>query len=115
MSETGNERFLLVVLCAAKPGREQEFTRWYDQVHIPDVLTAVDGVVSAERFEFADTQGSDPPDFPYLALYEVRARDLPSMQRAFERAATTWSAQPGLHRTDSRADFRAWYFTPIGG
>jgi hypothetical protein len=53
-----------VTLCDVDPARQQEFNRWYNEVHIPEVLTCP-GWLSATRFE--STQGQ--PQF--LAIYEL--------------------------------------------
>jgi hypothetical protein len=64
---------ILLVLTRPLPGREEEYHRWYTDVHLAEVL-ARPGFVSARRFEL--TGGLDVPDFArsehrYLALYEV--------------------------------------------
>ncbi|HEY9312469.1 hypothetical protein [Williamsia sp.] len=40
-----------------------EFNRWYDEIHIPEILT-VDGFVSARRFTSADGT-------KFVAVYEI--------------------------------------------
>ena len=42
---------LMVVLSNAKPGQEDEFNRWYSQVHVLDTINKLDGFLSAQRFE----------------------------------------------------------------
>jgi hypothetical protein len=105
-------KFTLVVLTGAAPGREEEFDDWYESVHIPDVLS-VDGVVAAQRFEFVDVQGGDPPEPRQLVLYEVDAPNVRAVQEAFARAHAEWSQEPERHRSDSNGGkFCAWYFMP---
>ncbi len=53
--------------------REDEFNKWYDEVHIPDV-TSVSGVVSGRRFRKAG--GADDGGYPYLAIYELDTEDV---------------------------------------
>lgn len=52
---------------------EAEFNRWYDEVHIPQLIDRVPGVHAARRFQFADDQfdGTTPPAHGYLTLYEI--------------------------------------------
>lgn len=58
---------LVVGTTCTEPGKDQEFNRWFNEVHIPEVLK-VPGMLSAERFESIDT----PSDFPkYLAIYQL--------------------------------------------
>jgi hypothetical protein len=54
--------------------REDEFNRWYDEQHVPDLL-AVPGVVSAQRFALTDATGEGKPGWSYLALYELETDD----------------------------------------
>lgn len=47
------------------PSREKELSDWYDNIHIPDVLT-VPGVISCIRFRISDQQLVD--DAPRLTF-----------------------------------------------
>jgi hypothetical protein len=72
------EQNLLLVFTNAAAGREDEFHRWYDETHIPDVL-AVPGVVSAQRYAVApvetpEVEGAplpEPPAHGYLVAYSL--------------------------------------------
>ena len=69
---------ILLVFSNPVEGRDEEFNAWYDSVHLSDVL-AVDGVVSAQRFEIEHVDAPEvdgaptppPPAHRYLALYEL--------------------------------------------
>jgi hypothetical protein len=67
------------VFTEAMPDREEEFNKWYDEVHLREVLE-IDGFVAAQRFVLSDSQvpGLDVSAAPgrYLAIYEVEAPDL---------------------------------------
>lgn len=57
------------------PDREAEFNRWYDEVHLPQILQRVPGIVAARRYRISDTQlesGATPPRV-YLTVYEAEA------------------------------------------
>ncbi len=56
----------------SSPEREQEYNTWYDEVHIPQLLT-LDGIVGARRLRPVDGQG------PYVAIYELEGDDLPAI------------------------------------
>ena len=68
----------LLVFSNPVDGQEEEFNAWYDSTHVPDVL-AVDGVISAQRFEIEsvdtpEVEGAPsppPPAHRYLAMYEL--------------------------------------------
>ena len=51
-------------------GHDDEFNKWYDGVHVPELL-AIPGVVSAQRFEVAAPEGAPKPAHSYLAVYRL--------------------------------------------
>ena len=60
-------------------GDKETFENWYDEVHIPDVLSAP-GLRNAQRFVLADTKpmpGVDSPDLGHLAYYELEGDPTP--------------------------------------
>lgn len=80
-------RAMHVVQVNARPGQVEEFTRWYDMVHVPDVLS-IPGVLGARRYELADEQlGRRAREYPYrfLTLYELDG-DPAEIVRAIDRA-----------------------------
>ncbi len=58
----------------ADPARETEFNQWYDQVHIPDVLTTP-GFLRAWRFE---NHKPGPGEGKFVAAYEIESDDIDS-------------------------------------
>jgi hypothetical protein len=56
------------------PGREDEFERWYQEVHLPE-LVALDGFVSAQRFNREMPLGS-AQSWPHMAIYEIETDDI---------------------------------------
>jgi hypothetical protein len=68
-------RYKFIVLSNPVEGAVQEYNRWYDERHIPDVL-AVDGVISAERSHLLTSNREDGPRQQYLAIYEIESDDL---------------------------------------
>ncbi len=77
----------LVATRCTDPAREEEFNRWYDEVHLPDILS-IPHVVAAQRFRLArDASRSPGPwaaeDGPrYLAIYELDTDDPDLILRA---------------------------------
>ncbi|MFM8303659.1 MAG: hypothetical protein ACKOA9_05085 [Actinomycetota bacterium] len=56
-------------------GTEDEFNRWYDEVHLPEVL-ATPGIRSAQRFRLLETDITHnsvmpKPTHGYLLIYEI--------------------------------------------
>jgi hypothetical protein len=69
-------KHIMVALSNAAEGREEEFNKWYTEIHIPDVLK-VPGVVAAQRFRLSPVQRFEPPfAYGYFALYEVETDNL---------------------------------------
>jgi hypothetical protein len=62
-------RALLIVRSNVVPAREAEYNRWYNEVHLRDML-AVPGVLSARRYESL----LDEPK--YAAVYELESEDV---------------------------------------
>ena len=55
----------LSVRATVEAGREDEFNRWYNSEHIPDVVNMFPGCLGASRFKVMDGDGSHQ----YMALY----------------------------------------------
>lgn len=53
----------------SSPDRVEEFNKWYDEVHLHELL-ALDGFISARRLRPVSDDG------PYVALYEIEGDDL---------------------------------------
>ena len=68
-------RHTMLVLVNAKEGRDEEFNRWYEDVHLTDIL-AVPGFIAARRFEAADVQMTGVPKHRYMTLYEIETDDI---------------------------------------
>jgi hypothetical protein len=91
-------RHLLVVHSRPTEGREDDYNRWYDETHLPDVLK-VEGFVSAKRFRAQPSIDGGLPEFPYLALYEIEAESLSDALAAVGRAAETMDISDALDRS----------------
>ncbi len=66
------------------PNKETEFNRWYDEIHIPEVLE-VDGVLSAKRMELAEQQLMAQQNHRYMAVYEL---DSSAVEQTLENIRT---------------------------
>ena len=70
-----SDKSIFLVFSNPVEGKDEEFNEWYDRVHVPEV-TAVPGVVSAQRFDVHeraadDTQAPLPPTHRYLTVWEL--------------------------------------------
>jgi len=93
-------KYTFVVLTNPVEGKEDEYNKWYNQHHIPDVIS-VPGFVSGHRFRLADTQfgGEASRAFKYLALYEIETDDLPALSARFQKELSSFHR--ALNRDDS--------------
>lgn len=104
------QKHILLGLSNVLPGRDEDFVRWIDEHHVPEILR-VPGFVSARRFTLSAEQYKDgPKPWRYATLYEVETDDLAAAFVAL-RAAT----QAGT-RTDTRdpGQIALWAFTQAG-
>ncbi len=72
----------LLVYSNSVEGKDEEFNRWYDEQHIPDVLR-VPGIVAAQRFE------TRTGDWKYLTIYELDTDDIDGVLAALMSRAGT--------------------------
>ena len=100
-------RHILVVFTNPVAGREEEFNRWYDDVHLAEVL-ALPGFVRAERFVASEAQLVKAGPWKYLAIYEIEADDPHQAMAALEAAAPDFVMSEAF---DSR-QVRSWTYTP---
>jgi uncharacterized protein (TIGR02118 family) len=82
------KKYVFVVYTKPTPGKEEEFNRWYDEVHIPDVLR-LPGFLSATRYRYEAVANTSESTHPYLALYTVETDDIHATQAALTAAANT--------------------------
>ena len=72
---------LMVEANCTDEGRDSEFNRWYDEVHVPDVLSA-SGFKSAARYSIKDAVKDKGK---YLAVYEIETDDIRRTMDAFTK------------------------------
>jgi hypothetical protein len=78
------------------PGRDREFNAWYDQQHLPEMVS-MPGFANGRRLQLveADPGGSRSP-FEYLVLYQLITGDLPSVFETFRRRSATMATSPAF-------------------
>jgi hypothetical protein len=85
--------YIQTVVTSPVPGREDEFNRWYDDVHLPEVL-AVPGFVAGQRY--ALTGLGAPDQRRYLCVYEIKTDDLAATLGALGAAAPTMTMSEAM-------------------
>ncbi len=90
------ERYVLFVYTRPMPGQEADFSRWYNNVHLREVLQ-VPGFVRAARWSFCH------PGAPvlrgrkgFLATYTIETKDIAETLAAFEEARRSMSFTSSL-------------------
>lgn len=85
------ERGLMLVFSnVTDASRVREFNRWYDEVHVREVLQ-VPGVVAATRYELDEDQmmpGDDGFGRRFLVVYELEAEDLKAVRDAIRATSS---------------------------
>jgi hypothetical protein len=66
-------------------GRDDEYNKWYDEVHMKDLL-GVSPFKSAERFRVAQVQGLPEGSHRYLAVYEFDGPPQTALDNMFAAA-----------------------------
>ncbi len=69
---------LLVGTNCNDPAREAEFNKWYDEIHLPDILKTP-GYTGATRYENSDPSEGQPK---FLAAYHIETDDIDAVMKA---------------------------------
>ena len=104
----GSGPWLVVVGNCNDPAREEEFNRWYDSVHVPDVV-GTPGVVNAQRYTCVHQRYGKGQ---YLAVYELDTHDFKKLDEDL-RAMREGEAARGQYTTLLSAPLNGIY-APIG-
>lgn len=70
---------MVVLINPASEQVEAEFNRWYDEVHIPQVVERIPGVTGATRLRLSKEQllpAEALPSRRYLTVYDIETDDL---------------------------------------
>ena len=86
---------LMLVFSNPAAGREDEYHRWYEEVHVPDVLR-VPGVESAQRHEISPVETEEiegapnppPPTHRFMVAYALSRSGQDVMQELSARVAS---------------------------
>jgi len=97
---------LWLVRVECREGAEEEFARWYDEEHLPELLK-IDGVRSAQRYSAADALAAHP--CRWLVVYELDG-DLEEIRERIAAGRSTRELHPALVRESSMSEF----FSPAG-
>ena len=85
----------MLVFTNAADGRDDDFNRWYDEVHLGEVLQ-VSAFTGARRFRTADAQVFADQPYRYLAIYEF-AGDAQDAIDQLMAASSTFNMSDAMH------------------
>jgi hypothetical protein len=89
-------RGILLVLSHCKdPARAAEFNRWYEDIHVADILET-GAFHTAYRYESLDPQATQAT---YLALYETEQSNPAKAREAMSKARADWAKRGRLSDT----------------
>ena len=78
-------KYIMVVPSAPTEGKEAEYNKWYDEIHVPEVC-AIPGITGAIRYKI-DPAGGPSNAQPYLAIYSVETDDPSAVIAELQRRA----------------------------
>ena len=73
-----------IVFSNCTEGSDEEFNRWYDEIHAPEVIEKTP-ITGCRRYRRSDAQMTDGAKFRYLAIYEFDC-DAESVKKALGEA-----------------------------
>ena len=104
------DRFVQVVFANPVAGKEDEFNDWYDNVHIPELLT-VPGMLSATRYTLHDAaiyqaDGGVAPEHRYMCVYELEG-DVDEIMGTIRKSVASGAVHMGdsLDLSSARVSF----------
>jgi Tfp pilus assembly protein PilP len=98
---------VLIVMTNCEAGKEEEFNKWYQEVHLKEVCQ-LPGFVGARRYELTESQMSEEErPFRFLAIYEIEG----DTDAAFE---TLQASAPNMNMSATLAESSATHFSAIG-
>jgi hypothetical protein len=103
-------RYCLVVRADPIEGADTEYSEWYVNQHMGDVLD-VPGFCSAQRFRFVPTDLVESSPQNYLSVYWIETDDLEAVTAEMKRRAGT-EAMP-LSDTSDASKVSFAFYEPI--
>lgn len=89
----------LVALTTPAPGKESEYHDWYQNTHLPEMVS-FPGTIQAQRFKLvAKMVGADPNQ--YLAIYDIEVEDPAAFLAAVGEGAGSGKLTPGTASDDT--------------
>jgi hypothetical protein len=95
-SKSDAQVYYQLVFSNPTEGQEDEYNRWYDAQHEPDVVSAP-GFVEAQRFVLSDPQLNNKSALTkYLVLYKIASDDVAARFKDFAQLSKTIKMSPAF-------------------
>lgn len=112
----GRARGILMVLSNATDGAdEDEFNRWYSEVHAPEIV-ARGAAVSFRRFQTSGVRmspGIPEPPQRYACLYEIEADTVADVEAIVDLMRATSGESSGVSPTLDLTSVQAAFLIPV--
>ncbi len=95
----------MLVYSNAVDGKDDEFNRWYNEVHLSEVIQLTEAV-AATRYRLSDYQAADADGYRYLAIYEFEV----GAKAAFD---SLMAATEKMDMGDSLGDTKIAFYNEI--
>lgn len=106
---------LLIVLSECVEGAdEDEFNRWYTEVHAPEIIER-GAAISFRRLKASGIPLAPPfPELPtYAAVYEIEAETVEDVEKIQAQLAATKHLNKGVSPTMDLSSVRAAFYLPV--
>ncbi|QSE92107.1 hypothetical protein JWS13_27465 [Rhodococcus pseudokoreensis] len=106
---------LLVLSNATETGNEEEFNRWYNEVHAPEIVQR-GAAVSFRRFKSSGVplgKGIPEPGQEYACVYEIEAETVEDVEAIAQRLEQTKDQSQGVSPDMDLTSVRASFMVPV--
>lgn len=101
-------KHMVIVLSDPVEGSEREYDKWYENVHLDEVLETT-GWTAAQRYVLTDHKGGECPN-RFMALYEVDTDQPSDIVRRLDETRRDRQQSAAI----DRANAALWVFSPTG-
>ena len=91
-----------IVMTNCTEGADEEFNRWYDEVHLGEVIEFA-GAIAASRYRLSEYQAGEVGGFRYLAIYEIEADSLEAALEKLNAGSGTMEISEALDMNSATA------------
>lgn len=87
------KEYILTTFSKPVAGHEEEYNRWYNEVHIVQLLK-IPGINAARRFK--PVSGLNTTDSPYLTIYDIKVEAIEALMQLMQEEGKNMDISPSL-------------------